>query len=136
MTDLEDQVRRLFLKEHCSNVEIATQLGISPQEVLRIANGLRNGSSNTQPPNGEVLTNEKQIDLLRKQVRAALVTRTRAGAASDFPASALVRLWQLIEDPKVLTAGDEDDGDVFGIPEETREAIFKLLDGVPLSTME
>jgi hypothetical protein len=131
MTEIEGQVRRLLFEEGVSSTEAAERLCLSPAEVVSIAVQSRshpNGSAPKQPKPVEPVNDAGQIHLLRSQVRAGLLARTRGDAVEDFPASALVRLWQLIEDPKLLSAGDPEEGDLFDVPEATREEIFRLLD--------
>jgi hypothetical protein len=48
----------------------------------------------------------------------------------ELPPAPLVRLWQLVEDPKLLEGGLEREEDPFDVPEEVREKIFGLLDGI------
>lgn len=136
MTELEGQVCRLLFQEGVSSTEAAERLRLSPAEVVSIA---VNSKGNGKPTSGkkhaptsmaEELPDEgEQIRLLRQQVRQGLLSRTRPGAIEEIPAAALVRLWQLIEDPRLLNKTVEEE-DPFAeiIPEETQEAIFQLLD--------
>jgi hypothetical protein len=135
MTELEGQVCRLLFQEGVSSTEAAERLRLSPAEVVSIAvNSKGNGkpSSKSKPVPTTVerpLDEAEQIRLLRHQVREGLLSRTRPGAIEEIPAAALVRLWQLIEDPRLLNkAGEEEDPFTEAIPEETQEAIFRLLD--------
>jgi hypothetical protein len=141
MTDLGEQVRRLLLDEGCSSTEAARRLKITPAEVVSIASrskGRRNGATKTQPRNVEPLSEVEQIHLLRNQVRQGLISRTGSGLIGDFPAAALVRLWQLIEDPQLLGTASPGEEDPFNevIPKETQEAIFRLLDGDGRETID
>lgn len=139
MTELEGQVCRLLFQEGVSSTEAAERLRLSPAEVVSIAvnskgqtrsNGKRNGKRKPAPVAVEESHDEgEQIRLLRQQVRQGLLARTRPGTIDEIPAAALVRLWQLIEDPTLLSkssAGEDPFLEV--IPPETQEAIFQLLD--------
>ena len=138
MTELEGQVCRLLFQEGVSSTEAAERLRLSPAEVVSIAvHSKGNGKATTNRKSGtarkeESLDDGAQIRLLRQQVRQGLLSRTRPGAIDEIPATALVRLWQLIEDPRLLNK-DVEDEDPFAevIPEETRKAIFRLLDTRP-----
>ncbi len=138
MTELEGQVCRLLFQEGVSSTEAAERLRLSPAEVVSIAvHSKGNGKADTKRKSAAAIKEEPlddgaQIRLLRQQVRQGLLSRTRPGAIEEIPATALVRLWQLIEDPRLLNQ-DVDDDDPFMevIPEETRKAIFSLLDTRP-----
>ncbi len=135
MTELEGQVCRLLFQEGVSSTEAAERLRLSPAEVVSIAvsskgNGRSTPKRKTVPGAVEEPLDEgEQIRLLRQQVRQGLLSRTRPRAIDEIPASALIRLWQLIEDPRLLNknAGEEDPF-AETICEETRNAIFQLLD--------
>ncbi len=135
MTELEGQVCRLLFQEGISSTEAAERLRLSPAEVVSIAvksksNG--NSTSKRKPvpiPAEEPLDEGEQIRQLRHQVRQGLLSRTRPGAIDEIPAAALVRLWQLVEDPRLLnTTTGEEDPFAEVIPTEIQEEIFKLLD--------
>jgi hypothetical protein len=135
MTELEGQVCRLLFQEGVSSTEAAERLRLSPAEVVSIAvNSKGNGKSNTKQKPASSLSEEsldegEQIRLLRQQVRQGLLSRTRPGAIDEIPAAALVRLWQLIEDPRLLNKTVEtEDPFTEVIPEEIQDAIFRLLD--------
>lgn len=135
MTELEGQVRQLLFEEGISTTEAARRLRIPSAEVVSIAVRARNGNgapraARRKPKPEPELPAEpgEQIDLLRAQVRQALIVRTRAGEVAEFPAAALVRLWQLVEDPKLLSGGQDPEEELFDIPEGVREEIFRLLD--------
>lgn len=135
MTELEGRVRQLLFEEGISTTEAARRLRIPSAEVVSIAVRARNGNgapraARRKPKPEPELPAEpgEQIDLLRAQVRQALIVRTRSGEVSEFPAAALVRLWQLVEDPKLLSGGQVAEEELFDIPEAVREEIFRLLD--------
>jgi hypothetical protein len=135
MTELEGQVCRLLFHEGVSSTEAAERLRLSPAEVVSIAvNSKGNGKSTSRRKPAPSLPEEpldegEQIRLLRQQVRLGLLSRTRPGAIDEIPAAALVRLWQLIEDPQLLNKDVEsEDPFMEVIPEETQDAIFRLLD--------
>lgn len=92
-----------------------------------MANG-RNGSGSASrgcPPAMEGTSDAEQLQALRRLARSTLLQRV-----PELPPAPLVRLWQLMEDPKLLAGGLEDEEDPFDVSEETREKIFGLLDGV------
>ena len=136
MTELEGQVCRLLFHDGVSSTEAAQRLRLSPAEVVSIAvksKGQTRPSASSQLPgetDDDALDEAGQIRLLRLQVRRGLLARTRPGAIEEIPAAALVRLWQLVEDPRLLgkTEPEEDPFEEV-VPEEMREAIFQLLDG-------
>jgi len=126
---LEREVRRLLFEERLSNVEAAARLGVEPSEVLATASRL-NGKRRVEPCETPrpPLDEPEQVARLRRQVRAGLIERTRPDKISSVPASALVRLWQLVEDPGLLGPRETSIEEIFDIPEETMEAISRLLD--------
>ncbi|MCA9431988.1 MAG: hypothetical protein KC940_15865, partial [Candidatus Omnitrophica bacterium] len=63
------------------------------------------------------------IEIIRRRVREALIDRL-----DEFPPASLVRLWQLIEDPKLLLPIESAEKDPFEVSAETKEKIFALLD--------
>jgi DNA-directed RNA polymerase specialized sigma24 family protein len=136
MTDLEGQVCQLLFEKGVSSREAAKQLQISPGEVVSIATHARKASppgnhktEPSQPTTAKPLSEQEQIKQLRRQVRYGLLERTKPGAIEDIPATALVRLWQLIEDPSLLGKGGQvEDPFEEVIPEEVRQAIFRILD--------
>lgn len=117
MSDLADRVRDLLFRERLSSTEIASKLGITPREVMECAVP---GKKSEAPSPRE---GPAQIEHLRRKVRESLIRRL-----DEFPPASLVRLWQLIEDPKLLLTGEQEAEQVFAISEETREKIFALLD--------
>lgn len=118
MSDLADRVRDLLFRERMSSTEIAKKLRITPREVMECA--VPEKKAETPPP----VEGSAQIDHLRRKVRESLIRRL-----DEFPPASLVRLWQLIEDPKLLLAEEGEDEELFPVSEETWEKIFALLDG-------
>lgn len=118
MSDRAEEVRDLLFRKRMSSTEIASRLGITPREVMECA--VPGRKSETPPP----VEGSAQVDHLRRKVRESLIRRL-----DEFPPASLVRLWQLIEDPKLLLVDDAEDEDLFPISDETREKIFGLLDG-------
>jgi hypothetical protein len=129
VTELHAEVCRLLVEERLSSKQVGERLGLSPSQVMAIKNGKLEhlprptsspGSQTGTPPD---LDEADQIRHLRKRVRAALLERF-----DDFPPHVLVRLWQLIEDPKLLEGSTGGEEVPFEIPEDVREKIFALLD--------
>jgi len=152
MTDLREEVRRLLLEERLSSKEVGRRLGLSPSQVMAIKAGKletlpvpsapdsplaqelhscvepRSGSSTPSAggpgdSRAERVGEAEQIQNLRRRVRAALLERIE-----KLPPQVLVRLWQLVEDPRLLEGSTAEGEDPFELSEEVREKIFELLD--------
>lgn len=125
--DVHLEVRRLMREERLSSITVAERLGLTTHEVMAIANG-RNGSPHSTQATvsaKEDRSDCEQVQELRRLARSTLIQRV-----SELPPAPLVRLWQLVEDPKLLEGGLKDGEDPFDVPEEVREKIFELLDGI------
>jgi len=130
--NLRREVLHLLLDKHLSSGQVGKRLGLSPSEVMAIKNSAdfekTLPASAADPPSGlsDLETDEtEQIRELRRRVREVLLERF-----DRFPPPVLLRLWQLIEDPKLLEAPSDVEKDPFDIPEDVREKIFELLDDV------
>ncbi len=123
MTNLQEKVCDFLFRERLSSTETAKRLGISHKEVMELA--VPTEAKNSPEPPEAVKPRDigEEIDFIRRRVREALIERL-----DEFPPASLVRLWQLIEDPKLLLGKVNEEEDVFEISEETREKIFELLD--------
>ncbi|MCE7908697.1 MAG: hypothetical protein DYH02_10085 [Candidatus Omnitrophica bacterium COP1] len=132
MNELESQVCQLLFKEQMSNKEAAQRLNLTPAEVLSIAVKSRTHQPHveTNPHKAASETEEEQIQRLRRQVRQGLLERTQPGAIEEIPAHALVRLWSLIEDQKLIQGdlASVEDPILDGLAEEIKKQIFSLLD--------
>ena len=129
MSELHAEVCRLLVEERLSSKQVGERFGLSPSQVMAIKNGKLEHLP--APITSPVTPTDLQSDLdeagqirhLRKNVRAALLDRF-----DDFPPHVLVRLWQLVEDPKLLEGSSGGEADPFEVSEEVREKIFALLD--------
>ena len=137
MSTMEEEVKRLVFEDRLSCRVAGDRLGIPAGEVVRIASRLKEGAPNNTPspqdlvkpggsefPSRRLDSGESEIDHLRVQVRNALLTRTQS---EEFPATALVRLLQLLEGPRLLQVEPDEQEDA-DLPEGIREVIFALLD--------
>jgi hypothetical protein len=122
--DLKQEVRRLMREERLSSVTVAERLGLSTSDVMTMLNG-RNGSAYESQPLKGGRADGEQVQELRRLARSTLIQRV-----PELPPAPLVRLWQLVEDPKLLEGGLDREEDPFDVPEEVREKIFGLLDGI------
>jgi hypothetical protein len=117
--DLRQEVRRLMREERLPSTKVAERLGLTTHEVMAMANG-RNGSASKDDS-----SDDEQVKKLRRLARSTLLQRV-----PELPPAPLVRLWQLVEDPKLLEGGLGVEEDPFDVPEEVRGKIFGLLDEV------
>jgi hypothetical protein len=127
MTNLQEKVCELLFRKRLSSTETAKRLGISHKEVMELAvpteaRGKR-GSDESAGEEAKPRDGGEQIEFIRRRAREALIERL-----DEFPPASLVRLWQLIEDPKLLLQTDTREEDPFEISKETRQKIFALLD--------
>lgn len=132
MNDLENRVCRLLFKDRLSTCEAAQRLNMTPAEVVSIAARSRpqTPSVSKNSEKGISETEEEQINRLRLQVRQGLLERTRPGAIEEIPAHALVRLWSLVEDQKLIhgDASGTEDPVLDSLSAEVRTQIIALLD--------
>jgi hypothetical protein len=127
MTNLQEKVCDFLFRKRLSSTETARRLGISHKQVMELAVPTESKESHFAsdpiPSTPSRKEGPAQIEFIRRRVREALIERL-----DEFPPASLVRLWQLIEDPKLLLNEDREEEDLFQISEETREKIFALLD--------
>jgi len=123
MSNLQEQVCDFLFRKRLSSTETAKRLGISHKEVMQLAVPTEAVDSPPMPETAKPRDGGDQIEFIRRRVREALIERL-----DEFPPASLVRLWQLIEDPKLLLQTEREDEDPFEISAETREKIFALLD--------
>jgi hypothetical protein len=141
MTCLADQVRKLLLEDRLTVAQAAQRLRLDPGQVVRLMNEPRaqaprgrTAKQNRKPtgasPGDDApvaasreMSEAEQIGLLRKKVRGALLARFE-----EFPPAVLLRLWQLVEDPRLLESSQAETEDPLDLPTDLKQRIFSLLD--------
>ncbi|MCA9440824.1 MAG: hypothetical protein KC964_08475 [Candidatus Omnitrophica bacterium] len=123
MNNLQEKVCDFLFKKRLSSTETAKRLGISHQEVMQLAVPSEASGSTPERETARPTDGGAQIEFIRRRVREALIDRLE-----EFPPASLVRLWQLIEDPKLLLPIESAEEDPFEVSAETKEKIFALLD--------
>lgn len=126
--ELSATVQQLLHQQRRSSREVAEQLGLTPQEVMRLATAATAQQPGEQfcPEARPAQSNQpmgNKLEQLKQQVIDGLLVRTRPGMVDAFPASALVRLWQLLEDHLQQTASAESEETLPDLPEPVWEQL-------------